>query len=111
MSMAPDPILKATLETLSWAVTTCKNWTYSPGVPVKLINDLMDAIHNLPDFVMNWERHSLAELLTNLSYIDTEGWRERAPQFPAPDLVAVFKDRLSYYGGTGFLQDMSTDSH
>lgn len=46
---APKPIIMATLSTLKWAMVYCRNYTLSKDANIKQVNELMDAIHDIPD--------------------------------------------------------------
>ena len=100
MTIAPEPILKAALTTLHWATVLCRNWTLRPDVPVKMVNDLMEAIHEVPSILMHWnDQHSLEEILVQLSSFDERSWQQvDRDVFPVPNLTAFFRDRLQEFG-------------
>ncbi|OWK38066.1 hypothetical protein [Fimbriiglobus ruber] len=56
MAVAPEPYLSACVEVLHRASTTCRVWGWSGEVSAEHLADLMDAIHNIPYLVQNWER-------------------------------------------------------
>ena len=62
MSIAPEPILRAGNETVYLACIFCRKQTLQDAAPVKMINGLMEAIHEVPRMLIDWERHNLAEL-------------------------------------------------
>jgi|GEM_PF-6627861 hypothetical protein len=75
MSIAPEPILRAGNDTVSWACIFCRNQTLQEGAPTKMINDAMEAIHEVPRMLIDWERHDLAEVRMHLA-----GFRRLAGQ-------------------------------
>jgi hypothetical protein len=106
MNLAPEPILKVALMTLHWATVFCRNWTLRSDVPVKMVNDLMEAIHELPSTLMHWnDQHSFKGILLQLSDFDARAWKEQvdADIFNVPNLTAFFQDRLPEFGYDGGL--------
>ena len=103
MAIAPEPVLKATLKTLHWALICCRNWTIPnpalPVVPSSVIYDLMEAIHEVPDFLIHWERHDLDQLKMYLGCFKWQHWRQSvdAELHYVPDLVADFERKLAEY--------------
>jgi hypothetical protein len=91
MSVAPEPILRAGNETVTWACVFCRNQTLKKDVSVKMVNEVMEAIHEVPRMLANWERHDIAELRTHLGCFMASRWEG------APDLVAFFDQRLKEY--------------
>jgi hypothetical protein len=102
VNIAPEPILKAGLMTLHWATVFARNWTYSPDVPVKMVNDLMDAIHDVPSQLMHWnEGHSFHMLIQHLSSFDDKSWKVQVDdkKFSIPKLADFFRERLQEFSG------------
>jgi hypothetical protein len=56
VAVAPEPYLSACMAVLSWASLACRAWGWSGEVTAEHLADLMDAIHNIPDLVQDWER-------------------------------------------------------
>lgn len=106
MAIAPEPILKAGLSTLHWATVMCRNWSLG-DVPIEMVNDLMEAIHCVPEFLADWDRpgSGMDALLLHLSCFDAEGWRQRLRELPDGDrlqsdvsnLAMVFNNRLDEF--------------
>ena len=92
MSIAPEPILRAGNDTVSWACIFCRNQTLCDGAPAKLINDAMEAIHEVPRMLIDWEQHDLAEVRTHLACFPASRWPG------APDLVSYFDRKLREFG-------------
>ena len=62
---------------------TTRNWTLSDTVSRKQINDLWEAIHEIPDLVKRWRPDAESELMMYLKEYN-EKWKE-------PNLLAVFE--------------------
>ena len=104
MTIAPEPIVKAALWTLHLATVFCRNWTLHPDVPVEMVNDLMEAIHEVPSILMHWnDKHSFDEIVRHLSTFDERSWRQQvdADIFHVPNLTGIFRDRLQDLGHDG----------
>lgn len=92
MKLAPQNILKAALVTLERAILSLRNATY-PGneLSQQAINDLADALHNIPKSLLNWdETKDLEEIRLFLKSFDRSLW----PGESAPDLLAIFESEL-----------------
>ena len=87
--LAPEPILRAALRVLHFAACTTRNWTLSDEVSRRQINDLWEAIHEIPDLVKRWrgEEESLRELRMYL--------REYRERWDYPNLEAIFDQALN----------------
>ncbi|MEO1529288.1 MAG: hypothetical protein AAFX06_28035 [Planctomycetota bacterium] len=96
MNTAPEPYLSAGLKTVHWALICCRNWTASGTVSMKQANDLMEAIHEIPAMLLNWQPHSLDQLRTHLGCFPFERWREATGDDDTgiPDLVEWFDRRV-----------------
>ena len=92
MRIAPEPILRAGNDTVSWACIFCRNQSLGNTVSAKMVNDVMDAIHEVPRMLVDWERHDLAELRLHLSGFQASRWPG------APDLVSYFDRKLKEFG-------------
>ena len=57
-----------------------------------MINDAMEAIHEVPRMLIDWERHDLAEVKMHLAGFPASRWPG------APDLVLYFDQRLREFG-------------
>lgn len=91
MSIAPEPILRAGNDTVSWACIFCHNQTLREGAPAKMLNDMMEAIHEVPRMLVDWDRHSLEEVKMHLRCFPAGRWPG------APDLVSYFEQKLNEY--------------
>ena len=67
MPVAPEPYLSACMRVLYRVSIECRMWGWSGQVPAEHLADLMAAIHNIPNFVRQWEQCDV-ELLRN-SYL------------------------------------------
>ena len=75
MKTPPANILEAALVTLHVCAYTTRNWTLGDAVSRKQINDLWEAVHEIPSLITRW--HDGAETIL-LSYLDE--WDEKWPQ-------------------------------
>ena len=91
MATAPQPILLAGLRTLHWALIHVRNATLSPTVDRKHINEVAEALHEIPAFLMDWEHSSLDELRLHLRRFDATRWPG------PPDSVQFCDQRLLEY--------------
>ena len=92
MDLPPQNILKAALETIFLCSYTTRNWTLSDEVTRQQINDLWEAVHEIPSLLTRWRDDSENELLTYLDEYD-EKWpspmlKERYLTFRNADPVA-----------------------
>jgi hypothetical protein len=90
MAIAPQPILLAGLETCHWAWVHVRNATLSCSVDPKHINEVAEALHEIPFFLMSWERTSLEELRLHLRGFDSTRW-------PGPNFLNYFDQKLRGY--------------
>jgi hypothetical protein len=80
--LVPEPILRAALRVVFVAAYTTRNWTCDDEVTRKQINDLWEALHNVPDLVTRWRDDAEEELLRYFDEYD-EKW-------PEPRLRAIY---------------------
>jgi len=92
MSIAPEPVLRAGNDTVSWACVFVRNQTLHDGTSTKMINDAMEAIHAIPQMLINWRPDTLQEIRTHFGCFPASRWPG------APNLVAFFEQRLKDYG-------------
>jgi hypothetical protein len=87
MTLPPEKILHGALRVLFIAAVYTRNWTLADEVSRKQINDLWEAVHEIPDLLTRWGADSEAELLR---YLDEymEKWRE-------PNLKAAYEDGMA----------------
>jgi hypothetical protein len=57
-----------------------------------MINDVMEAVHEVPRMLVDWARHDVAELRTHLGCSPASRWSE------APNLVSYIEQRSAEYG-------------
>jgi hypothetical protein len=75
MALAPEPYLSACLETVRFAVLAARIHCWGESASHEQLADLMDAIHNLPSFVLNWENCHVERLRDELRAYDKK-WAE-----------------------------------
>jgi hypothetical protein len=78
MELAPPRILKAALEVMFTCAYTTRNWTLDDSISRKQINDLWEAVHEIPSLLSRWRADAEAELLMHLEEYDR--------QWPSPTL-------------------------
>lgn len=88
MSIAPKPILRAGNDTISWACIFCRNQSLRDTISAKMVNEIMEAIHEVPRMLINWKHHDLAELRMHLAGFQASHWPG------APDLLSHFDRKL-----------------
>ena len=77
---APEPVLRAALDVLGQACVFTRNATLSQDVSVKMINDLMEAVHDIPSQLSNWDDKRLETLRLHLRCFDSSLYSD-APNF------------------------------
>jgi hypothetical protein len=82
MELPPPSILKAALEVMFTCAYTTRNWTLDDSISRKQINDLWEAVHEIPSLLTRWRPDAEVELIR---YLD-----EYAKRWPAPDLKARY---------------------
>ena len=80
MTLPPEKILHGALHVLFIAAVYTRNWTLADEVSRKQINDLWEAIHEIPDLLTRWRDDSEAELLR---YIQEYGQKWKEPNLEA----------------------------
>jgi len=85
-AMAPERILRAALRVIHVAAYTTRNWTLRSDVTRKQINDLWDAVHEIPALVCRWRDGAETELLMYLDEYDNK--------WPDPRLRVIYEDEL-----------------
>ena len=85
-ALAPPEITRAALRVLHVAACTTRNWTL-PGsaVTLKQINDLWEAIHEVPDVLTRWDHAKEREEEVE-SY-----FREYDKKWKSPALLAIYR--------------------
>jgi hypothetical protein len=84
MAFPPDEILQGAFRVLSIAAVYTRNWTLADEVSRRQINDLWEAVHEIPDLLTRWRDDAEVELLRYLMEYK-EKWEE-------PDLEAAYAD-------------------
>lgn len=79
-------MLRAALRVLFVASYTTRNWTLHEDTSRKQINDLWEAIHEIPDLLCRWPPDAEHELLLYLDEYDRK--------WPAPQLRSIYQNAL-----------------
>ena len=87
-ALAPLRITKGALRVLHVAAFTTRNWTL-PGsnITSKQINDLWEAIHEVPDVLTRWDNPQEREEEIERYF------REYDEKWPFPALLAIYRQR------------------
>ena len=73
MNTPPPHILKAALRVLWWSAVWTRNSTLGESVSRKQLNDMWEAIHEIPDLLTRWRPGAEEELLMYFACYD-ERW-------------------------------------
>ena len=84
MDLPPERILKAALDVLFTCAYTTRNWTLDDAVSRRQINDLWEAVHEIPSLLTRWRPDGEKELLMYL--------REYDAKWPSPQLEVHYLD-------------------
>jgi hypothetical protein len=86
MSLAPDPEMTAALRVLYVCAYTTRNWTLDEQTPRQQINDLWEAIHEIPHLLARWSDDSS---VTMHAYFD-----EYNAKWDSPNLMIIYQEAL-----------------
>ena len=86
--LAPEPILRASLRVLHVAAFTTRNWTLTKDISRKQINDLWEAIHEIPDLIQRWRGDESLQVL--MMYL-----KEYDQRWSSPKLEKIFDQALN----------------
>jgi hypothetical protein len=91
-TLAPEPVLRASLRVLHVAAYTTRNWTLGEDISRMQINELWEAIHQIPDLVKRWrgDEECLRELRMYLKEYDQ--------RWGSPKLEEIFDQALTEPG-------------
>jgi len=59
----PDHVLKAAHWTLYWAMVFCRNCTAGKIADTRLVFELMEALHEVPEILNRWGGHNNVDIL------------------------------------------------
>jgi hypothetical protein len=93
--IALEPILRAALRVLHVAAYTTRNWTLSDDISRKQINDLWEAIHEIPDLLKRWDVPEQCEAELKM-YL-----REYDCKWQTPKLEAIYQQALQSVSSSG----------
>ena len=72
MQSPPPNVLDAALEVLFVCAYTTRNWTLNDEASRKQINDLWEAVHEIPSLLRRWHADAEEELLRYLDEYETK---------------------------------------
>jgi hypothetical protein len=90
MALPPDNILRGALHVLFISAVYTRNWTLADEVSRKQINDLWEAVHEIPDLLTRWRADAEDEILMYL--------REYRERWSEPDLETAYRDGMARRG-------------
>ena len=85
---APDDIVEAVLETMKLTMIYCRNYSLNEDADIKQLNELMEAVHEIPGITLRWKSDSLREIKLHLACFNHQKWEG------APDLVRYFENQM-----------------
>ncbi len=85
---APDYVIEAILETVKWAMIYCSNYSLNERAEISQINELMEAVHEVPGIASRWPEGAIKEIELHLAGFDHTKWKG------SPNLVVYFEDAL-----------------
>ena len=88
--LAPEAILRAALYVIHVAAYTTRNWTLADGWPRQQVNDLWEALHEVPSLVTRWRPDAERELYL---YFD-----EYDRKWPTPRLREMYQRHMEHDG-------------
>ncbi|HRH94495.1 MAG TPA: hypothetical protein PLB55_01105 [Prosthecobacter sp.] len=94
---APPAILEAALHTLHHACVMARNCTLPSHENITKANSLMEAVHEVPNMLIDWHEGRLREIRTHFGCFDFQEWPG------SPDLVVAFNERLTANTGDSAL--------
>ena len=77
MALAPEPYLSACLTVLHRAILACRANSWGNQWSAEHVADLMDAIHNIPTLLQEWETCDVEFLRTTFLQAYESKWRDR----------------------------------
>ncbi len=87
--------LNACLEVMRDAFLQARAWGWNKNVPAEQLADLMDAMHNIPNYIQNWDDFGVYAIKESLQMYDQK-WLQSAD---GTDSLAHIYDRvLSKFG-------------
>ena len=90
-SIAPNSVLRAALDVLGMACVFARNSTLGESSNTKMLNDLMEAIHDVPHQLVTWDDKRLELLRLHLRCFDASLYDR------APNLERRFNMKLAEY--------------
>jgi hypothetical protein len=89
MSVAPEPYRTACLEVLHLAVVKARMIAFEDDFEREQLRDLMDAVHNIPRWLNDWQNCEQDELRWSLAHYD-ERWAFKG----CPKLSTIYDEAI-----------------
>ena len=92
----PVAVHRAALHTLYRAMVFCRNFATNPNANIAVVQDLMDALHEVPCILDRWGTYdnSVEKLRLYFGCFNHQKWKNEEAWENPPDLVLVFNDKL-----------------
>ena len=95
MAVAPEPFRTACVEVLHHAACTARGMAWDEKFSTERLRDLMDAVHNIPRLLNDWEHCDVGYLRQRLADYDkrwaSKGW---------PHLTKIFDENVGRHRPT-----------
>ncbi len=103
MAVAPEPYLSACLEVLSRAIVWSRAGHESGDIANEQAADLMDAVHNIPWLIHNWEKCDIELLRTAFLRAYEQKWLSRG----GLALCQIFDETVAQKGNSVLLVEIA----
>ena len=90
-SIAPEAVLRAAMDVLGMTTVFVRNSTLRESCNTKMINDVMEAIHDIPHQLVTWDDERIELLRLHLRCFDSSLYEG------APNLEHRFNMKLAEY--------------
>ncbi len=88
MAIAPETVLRAGLRVTSWGMVWCRKWALEGSASRRQVAELMDALHEVPNMLQDWDGHDVDEIRLHLGCYNAGRWG-------GPDLKSMFDAELA----------------
>jgi hypothetical protein len=107
----PNHVLKSAHWTLYWAMVFCRNYTAGKNADIRLVYEMMDALHAIPEILNRWGGHNNVDTLRMyFGCFNHAKWRKPEDTPQPPDLVAVFNQKMDEFNKTEAEQESPGDA-
>ena len=79
MKLPPETELFACLEVMKHAILQARVWGWNGEVPAEQLADLMNAVHNMPGAILNWDAKQVEDIKRKLEDYERKWARTDGP--------------------------------